>query len=201
MTARLVEGALRTKLPQAEMISNGSSTAERSTPRHLAAPPTFDQLYDQSFELVWRLLRRLGVAESSLDDAVQDVFLIVHRRMDEFERRSEARTWIAGIAIRVAADYRRHLRRKGGLEPLGGGQADPRSDPHLAAVQAEALRQLYQVLGELDDQRREVFVLAELEQLTAPEISRTLGLNVNTVYTRLRTARRVFDQALRRHER
>ena len=144
------------------------------------------------------MLRRMGGVDSSLDDAVQDVFLVVHRRFSEFERRSATKTWVAGICVRVAADYRRRLRRKGGLEPLALGVADARPDPHRAAVQLEAVHTLYQLLQELDDDRREVFVLSELEQMTAPEISAALGVNVNTVYSRMRAARMAFDEALAR---
>ena len=181
----------------------GHTSAVSFAAAHLEPEPSpvargFDAVYDECFELVWRMLRRMGVPDGSLEDAVQDVFLVVHRRFDEFQRRSATKTWVAGIAIRVAADHRRLQRRKGGLEPLAPGVADRRPDPLREAVQAEAVRRLNELLQELDDERREVFVLSELEQMTAPEISEALGVNVNTVYSRLRAARKSFDEALAR---
>src|SRR5262249_49177614 len=147
-----------------------------------------------------RGLKSLGVRDYALDDAVQDVFVVVHRRLAEFERRSSVRSWVFGIAIRVAHDYRRRERRKGGLEPLDFEVVDNARDPHEEAAKAEALRELAIVLESLDDAKREVFVLAELEQLTAPEIAEALGVNVNTVYSRIRAARREFEAAFERRK-
>lgn len=162
----------------------------------MALPP-FDALYDEQFEYVWCSLRRLGVHEASIDDAVQDVFVVVHRRLAEFEGRSSLRTWLFGIAVRVARDHRRRARRS---EAIAEGQ-DPRAQgqsPFDGAATAEAARTLDRLLGELEESRREVFVLAELEQMTAPEIAVCLELNVNTVYSRLRAAREDFEAAVAR---
>ena len=78
--------------------------AERAGP---SLGARLDAVYRENFSTVWRGLRRLGVPERSLEDAAQDVFLIVHRRANDFEGRSSVRTWIYGIAVRVAKDYRR----------------------------------------------------------------------------------------------
>ena len=69
--------------------------------------PTFKEVYEEQFRFVWRSLRRLGVRESDVADAAQDVFLVVHRRLDEFEGRSKVSTWLYGICYRVARDRRR----------------------------------------------------------------------------------------------
>jgi DNA-directed RNA polymerase specialized sigma24 family protein len=82
---------------------------------------TFDAVYATYFDFVWTSLRRLGVAESSLDDAVQDAFLVVHRQFGGFDGRSRLKTWLFGIALRVARDHRRRIHRKGGLESLPDG--------------------------------------------------------------------------------
>lgn len=162
-------------------------------------PPRFDAVYDEHFDLVWRSLRRLGVPPESLDDAAQEVFLVVHRRLSEFKGRSSLKTWVVGISVRVASDFRRRQRRKEpASEPLGEELLDQRPGPDELAAQSEALRLLDATLRELDDEKREVFVLAELEHLSAPEISLALDLNVNTVYSRLRAARRLFEEALER---
>jgi RNA polymerase sigma-70 factor, ECF subfamily len=195
-----------------EARATGHSAAVPSASQALASPlpqlrriveplSAFDAVYAQHFESVWRSLRRLGVAEPSVDDAAQEVFLIVHRRLGGFERRSSERTWVLGIALRVAADFRRKQRRKADpTEPLNEALVDQRPGPHESAANAQALQQVDQILAELGDEKREAFVLAEIEGLSAPEISEAIGVNLNTVYSRIRAARRAFDDALtRRH--
>lgn len=157
----------------------------------------FDQIYDQFFDFVWANLRRLGVPARHLEDAVQETFIVVHRRLGEFAGRSSLKTWLAGIAWRIASEYRRHEARKGGGEPLPDTLVAPGRDPLGAAVHAEAVRQLDALLNELDEDKRVVFVLAELEQMSVPEIAQALDVNVNTVYSRLRAARMIFDEVLR----
>jgi RNA polymerase sigma-70 factor (ECF subfamily) len=100
----------------------------------------------------------------------------------------------------VARDYRRRERRKGGLSPLDFEPVDRAPGPHEQAARSEALRELALVLEDLDDAKREVFVLAEVQQLTAPEIAEVLGLNLNTAYSRIRTARLEFRAAFERHQ-
>jgi RNA polymerase sigma-70 factor (ECF subfamily) len=163
--------------------------------RH-APPGHFEQLYDEYFGFVWRNLRRVGVPAPSLDDATQDVFLVVHRRLPEAQRLASTKAWLAAIALRVASDYRRRDRRKGGQVPLSEVLVDGRPGPQEARDRAEQVERLDRLLARLEHHRREVFVLAELEGMTAPEISLALGTNVNTVYSRLRLARRDFEAAL-----
>src|SRR5262245_44836563 len=86
-----------------------ASTAE-AAPRSPPPAPTLDAIYEAHVAYVWRVVQRLGVPESSADDAVQDVFLVVHRKLDGFEGRSSIRTWLYGIALRVARDHRRKRR-------------------------------------------------------------------------------------------
>lgn len=167
-------------------------------------PPSaieFDAVYEAWFPFVWRSLRRLGVAPSNVDDATQDVFLVAHRRLGDFEGRSSIKTWLFGIALRVARDHRRLVRRKGGHEALPDTVRDAGPSPHDAMERAEAARLLESLLDALDEDRRAVFVLAELEQMSAPEMSEALGVPLNTVYSRLRAARADFEKALARHQR
>jgi len=160
----------------------------------------FDTVYSSTFDFAWRLLRRLGVPESSLDDAAQDVFIVVHRRLEEFEGRSSPKTWVAGIAVRVAADHRRSARRRGAPVELSDELADTRPGPLESVSSLEALRLVQTLLSTLDDNQRQVFVLMEMEQLTATEVAGIVDANVNTVYSRLRLARAAFEQALEKHE-
>jgi RNA polymerase sigma-70 factor (ECF subfamily) len=169
------------------------------------AAPEFDRVYDEHFAFVWRNLRRLGVAEAQLDDAVQEVFLVVYRRLADFAGRSLLKTWVFGIVVRVAADQRRALRRKSPHLARAGARTDAAElpdasgdDPHDRLLQREGSRLLHEVLERMSDDRRAVFVLAELEQMPVPEIAAALGLNVNTAYARLRAARHDFEQAVAR---
>lgn len=164
-----------------------------------APVPDFEEIYTTYFDFVWRALRRLGVPEASTDDALQDVFLVVHRRRASFEGRSSLRTWIYGIVLRVARDHRRRRLRKDRGAPLEQEPVDPRAGPAELAAQREALRVLDRLLDELGDEKRELFVLAEIGELTVPEIAELLGLNLNTAYSRLRAARAAFATALREH--
>jgi len=160
----------------------------------------FEGFYREHFPFVWRTIRRLGVQGAAVDDVAQEVFVVVHRRLGEFEGRSSAKTWLFGVVRRVIADHRRTLRRK----PLGaatdGGELDapttPEQGPDASAERSERVRLLHRLLDQLDEPKREVFVLAELEGLTMAEISEALGANANTVASRLRAARRDFEAAL-----
>src|SRR5437773_399542 len=158
----------------------------------------FTALYEAEFAYVWRSLRRLGVSDAQLDDATQDVFLVVYRRLSDFESRSKLRTWIFGIVLRVASTYRRTAARRP-TEPLDEHAAAREASVEDLADRAVAGHLLRRLLDDLDDERRAVFVLAELEQMTAPEIAAALGVNLNTVYSRLRSARRDINAAVARH--
>jgi RNA polymerase sigma-70 factor, ECF subfamily len=169
-------------------------------------PLAFEEVYEEHFDFVWRSARRLGVHEGAVDDVVQETFLVVHRRLAEFEGRSTVKTWLFGILLRVARDHRRHTRRKAPHSIRPEGPTDPETlsagaeqGPHERAAKTEAVKTLHAILDELDDDKREVFVLAELEQMTAPEMADALGVNLNTIYSRLRAARHEFEQAVARH--
>lgn len=142
----------------------------------------------------------LGVPRSDLDDATQDVFLVMARRLADFDRGRAIRSWAAGIARRVARRYRGAPGRSViSLEEIDEQRAWEEHDPEVAARRREALRMLEQFLRELDEDRWKVFVLAELEGLRVTEIAGELGINLNTAYARLKSARRDFARALRRH--
>jgi RNA polymerase sigma-70 factor, ECF subfamily len=163
------------------------------------APLEFTAVYDQHFAFVWRSLRRLGVPDRLLDDAAQDVFIVVHRRLDGFEGRSTVKSWLFGIARRVAHDHRRRVGRKERTDLLPESVTDPdATTPAHDAERAQAVRVLHEILAALDDDKREVFVLAELEQMTVPEIADAIDANVNTVYSRLRAARQAFERQVAR---
>lgn len=167
----------------------------------LAAPQAAEEewsaLYDAHFDFVWRSLRRLGVPVSTLDDATQDVFVIALRRKSDFEGRSAVKTWLFGIAWNVARNLSRSkVRREDPLpEALVDGQHLGQEE---AAARSEAVQTLYELLDGLDDEKRAVFVMAELEEMGAKEIAAVAGVPENTVYSRLRAARSAFEAGLRR---
>lgn len=167
--------------------------------------PSFDDIYDEHFAFVWRSARRLGIVESALEDIVQEVFLVVHRRLDTLAQRSRIRSWLFGIVVRVVSDARRSLRRK----PANlGGKARSGLDvdsvvtgipcPEDTLAKAEAQRVMDSLLDAMSDPRRQVFILAELEQMSVPDIAASVGANVNTVYARLRAARADFERGVAR---
>ena len=163
-------------------------------------PATFLALYRAHFPFVWRSVRQLGGDVDSVDDVVQEIFVVVHRRYRDFEGRSSARTWLFGIARRIVADHRKSKRRKPATptEPTILDTASPRAPE---SERLEAFDLVCTLLDTLDEAKREVFVLAELEGMTMAEIAEATSTNPNTVAARLRAARFVFERALAEHER
>jgi RNA polymerase sigma-70 factor (ECF subfamily) len=159
-----------------------------------ASTGDFDGIYEEHVDFVWRNLRRLGVSAAQLDDACQDVFLVVHRRRGDFAGRSTIRTWLFGIVLRVASEHRRKGHRAAVFDALDDDLRSSEPGPFELASRREAVRLLERFLGMLSDSTRPVFILAELEQMTAPAIAEALSLNLNTVYSRLRLARQAFER-------
>lgn len=163
---------------------------------HLSADThDFESVYRAHHGFVWRTLRHLGVDPGRVDDAVQDTFMVVHRRLGEFAGRAAMRTWLFEIARRVAGRYRRTAAREAPRNcEVPELESAARPDDDLA--RAEAAEILTVFLDELDRDKSVVFIMAELEQRRAPEIAETLELNLNTVYARLRAARQQLDRLI-----
>jgi len=166
----------------------------------LTAEGGFAAVYREYFPFVWRCLRALGVADASLDDAAQEVFVVVHRRLAEFRGESSLRTWLYAIVRNVAANQRRGAQRSSVQAELDPALPSPAPDPCERAQDREAADFVQQFLSALDDKKRDVFVLALLEQLTIPEVAETLGIPLNTAYTRLRSVRIELRRALAERE-
>jgi len=159
-----------------------------------------DEAFRQYFEPVWRNLRRLGVRVDLVDDACQDVFLIVHRRWGEHAN-CELRTWIFGISVRVASEYRRRKQPKADHVPIVEQATAASAAPDRQVEFRQASDQLQALLDQLKPHEREVFTAVELEQMTVPEVAQALNVNLNTAYTRLRAARARFEELLRNESR
>jgi RNA polymerase sigma-70 factor (ECF subfamily) len=164
---------------------------------------TFDAVYEAHFGFVWRTTRALG-GGAHLDDLVQEIFLIVHKKLPEFEGRSSIRTWLFTIVRRVLAHHRRSARRKPShLGPEPAVFDDVRASsfgPDELLERAQALGELQAILGEIDKDKREALVLVEIEQMTLAEAAEACGTNPNTLASRLRAARRAFEQILERRQ-
>jgi len=157
-----------------------------------AQPLDLTTLYEAHGRQIWRTLARLGVPPSSLEDGVHDVFLAAHRRLGEFGWRSSPSTWLVGIAVRVAANHRRKSRR----QPLLEVAPDVLRGADEELDRKRKLRELERVLSQLPDEQREVVVLCDLEQLSAPEVAEALDEKVNTIYSRLRLGRALLKKVL-----
>ena len=154
-------------------------------------------IYRAHGRFVWLSLQRLGIHPSDLDDVAQDVFMIVHRRLDTFDRRSRVTTWLFGICMRVAANYRR--RRRWTLEVLSAGGNDERPAALVMAdeilVRREEREIAERALDRLDVAKRATFVMFEIESLTCLEIAELMNVPIGTVYSRLHGARRQLEKA------
>ena len=163
------------------------------------ATPNFDDVYAVHHRFVWRCLRNLGVADHALEDATQEVFVVVHRRLSEYRPEAKLRTWIFAIARRVAGNQRRsHRRQRSDGWPEQLQIASGAADPHEQLAERESAKFVQKFLQSLDTSRREVFMLVMLEEIPVPEVAEMLGIPVNTAYTRLRAARLAFRRALGR---
>jgi RNA polymerase sigma-70 factor (ECF subfamily) len=158
------------------------------------------QVFAAHADFVWRSLRRLGVPSADVDDAVQEVFLVVHRRAAEYEDRGLMRAWLFSISRQVASHYHRTASRtENRYRRIVVDAAAPDLEELMA--RREAARLVNAFLDELDEPQRLVFYLSDIEGMTAPEIAAALGANLNTVYGRLRLARKRFERTIAEHAR
>ncbi len=166
------------------------------------AVPSFEAVYDEYVDFVYRSVRRLGIPESAAPDVTQEIFLTIHRRLESYEARSSLKTWIFGVALGVVRNQRRRFARVRANEPpmdpnaeaqLARAEAPAEEDPHRRAERQQAVQLLHRILDEMDDEKREVFVLADLEQVPPAEIAASTSTKLFTVYSRLRAAREQFS--------
>lgn len=161
-------------------------------------PPSLAQIFREYGPFVWRGLRRLGVPECDVEDVCQEVFVVVHRKLGDFEGRSSLRTWIYGICARTASDYRRSGRVRREVVTDAPPDAPQEGGQHDAVAMRQARATLDRILDELDDDKRSVFVLYEIEELTMAEVAEALGCPLQTAYSRLHAARKVVEAGVAR---
>jgi RNA polymerase sigma-70 factor, ECF subfamily len=179
-------------------VSTGASNPAVDLPGSPIAPPHLEQIYDAELDYVWHTLRRLGVADADLADICHEVFLIVHRRLGDYDPLRPIRPWLFGIAMRVAKDYRRSARyRRERLDPSPPEPIDQGGNARTRLLDQERRDLVARALATLDFDQRVVFVLHELEERTMPEIVDLVDAPLNTLYSRLRLARKAFSGAVR----
>lgn len=163
------------------------------------ACPELAEVFDAHAAFVGRALTCLGVRERELADAIQEVFLVVHRRMGELERPGALRSWLYAICLRKAMSFRRRAARR--REDSVAEPPEPPGEqrtPHDELERTRALAVALEILDELDDDQRAVFVLYEVEQLAMSEVAEAVGCPLQTAYSRLYAARREVTRRLER---
>lgn len=168
------------------------------------AAPTFQTVYAEYFRFVWRCARRLGVPLEALDDVVQEVFIAIHRRLHTLQQQDSLRSWVYAVVRKTAGTYHRSRKTRTALfswDPvLDDTPGSLQPSPLDQALISDDVALLSRLLTQLDPPKREVLMLAELEEMAVPEIAAALGIPLNTAYSRLRVARQEFQEALARHE-
>jgi RNA polymerase sigma-70 factor (ECF subfamily) len=177
---------------------------ENASPRTVSrSEPSFQAVYRQYFDFVWSCTRRLGVESAAMDDVVQEIFIVIHTKLNTLERPESLRSWIYGIVRRTASTHRRTVRTRIATGITGRANVEITSLAPTPLEQTEKnaeLELLAQLLETLDEPKREIFALVELEELTVPEAAEALQIPLNTAYSRLRAARQAFEAALERVE-
>ena len=175
------------RLPPLTIVT---ALAYAESPPRVSESISFDEVYETHAAFVWRTVRRLGVREADVSDVCQEIFLVVHRKLSGFAARSSLRTWIYGIALRCASTHRRlaHVVRESPEEKV---ELDQQFQPDGRATRA----QMDRLLDRLDQDKREVFVLYELEELPMSEIATIVGCPLQTAYSRLHAAHKILTAA------
>lgn len=158
----------------------------------------FNLVFRTHYDFVWRVLRRSGLSEMEADDGVLEVFLVVARKLSDYQERGAMRAWLFAVARQVAnhmrrADARRERRHAFADAPV------PHPDPQQVVEQREAARALERFLEHLEEGQADVFYLSEVEGLSAPEIAAALDVPLSTVYGRQRLSRKRFERFVRGH--
>jgi RNA polymerase sigma-70 factor (ECF subfamily) len=189
-------GPVLVRRAEAHGMAPPVSGVSRPTPSSVESPD-FETVYADYFEFIWRSVRGLGIPPAFVDDVTQDVFLIVHRKLSTLESPSSLRSWLFGITRRVCKDHRRSASRKGlHLELDPQREVDGGSDPQQRVVSRQQLGIVEDYALGLDDERRALFFLVLVEGLQVADAAETLGMNVNTAYSRVRALRRELAQKL-----
>lgn len=179
-------------------MSRRRESGDRAAPSDHGPPYTLQEVYARHSGFVWRVVRRLGVPDHAVEDVMHEVFLVVHRRLHEFDGRVAMTTWLYHQARGVVSNHRRSARRERRRLQLVDARPAPAPDPERETARDEAAAFVRRFLEGLEPDKREIFELAELEGLPMPQIAQMVGINLNTAHSRLRAARQRFQRAVDR---
>jgi RNA polymerase sigma-70 factor (ECF subfamily) len=159
-----------------------------------------EQVYLHHAEFVWACLQRFGIRDRDLDDALQEVFVVVHKRLASFRGEARMTTWLYAISLHVAQAHRRrgYVRRELVVDRLGDDVLHDHVDPEDELAVRERRRVLEAILDELDLEKRALIVMFEVDEVPCDEIAAILGVPLGTVYSRLHGARKAFEKAIAR---
>ena len=184
-------------IARASLETLASSSPSLVAPIAARAVPTFDDVFAAHAPYVLRTLRCLGVPERELDDACQEVFVVVHRRLPELDAAAALRAWLYGICLRKTLSARRAAARRR-ESPAPSDERAVEADQEDSVTRRERLERALAILDGLSDDHRAVFVLYEVEQLTMTEVAQVVGCPAQTAYARLYAARRAVEACLKR---
>lgn len=183
--------------PADGMVDAGAGAHPVLQDEHEKTPP-FPVVYESHFGFVWSCARRMGVPTDAIDDVVQEIFIVVHARLKTIERPASLRSWLYGVVRRTVSTFHRSRQarsareaRISAIDHYRAGSMQP--SPLDLAVLTDDVKLLWRLMLRLDPLKREILVLAELEEMTAPEIAEAIGIPLNTAYSRLRIARQEFS--------
>lgn len=190
--------------PQNSFSAEDSASTDNSALTDEAAPVDFETVYNEHFAFVWRVARRQGVATEHLDDVCQEVFIVVHRKLPEFEQRAKLKTWIYQIVTNVVRNQRRSVQRKSVHARSQGEVLDPDEvdgnflGPEVLTRRSEAAEAAREILMNMSEKHRMAFLLIELEGMSLKEVAEATDESFHTVRSRVRAARAEFQRHARR---
>ncbi len=185
------------------MGSKAKTDAPGIPPSAASPAPPFQAIYKEYLDFVWSSAGHLGAGRDVIDDVVQDVFIVIHSKLATLRRPEALRSWIYGVVRRTVSDYRRSRRTRDAAGARLGSEVEsspPFPSPLDMAERNADLELLESVLAELDEPKREIFIMVEVLEMTVPEVVEALEIPLNTAYSRLRLARQSFEDALAGHE-
>jgi RNA polymerase sigma-70 factor (ECF subfamily) len=163
--------------------------------------PALRDVFREHAPFVLRILRRMGVPEADLEDAAQDVFVVVHRKLPGYDGRASVRTWLFGIAQRIALARRRRAHARHEVTRADVDTAGQRPSLSEDAAQLDARALLIDAIDRLDSDKRAVFVLYEIEGFSMHEVAAAVECPLATAYSRLRLARELVRASIERRRR
>jgi RNA polymerase sigma-70 factor (ECF subfamily) len=174
------------------------TSEERLPEARTKGAPSFDEIYRAEFAYVWRTLRRLGVPEKDIEDLTHDVFVVVSRRLRDYDVSRPLKPWLFGIAFRLASEDRRRVRNRVEIPGMSVEAPDGAASA-VELLEADERRLLVlDCLQTLDLDQRAAMILVDIDGERPTEVAVALGIPLPTVYSRLRLGRTRFAAAVRR---